>query len=107
MTIQIVCCILPNQLHTTEGNNQIHTVQSVDSGGHNSNAEMQTVDLTEATLGQDGQLIITGEDGHGKRDPTSIRNFPNNTCADTLHAASVTATCRLSGFRQWYDHPAR
>ena len=24
-----------------------------------------TVDLTEATLGHDGQLIITGEDGHG------------------------------------------
>lgn len=23
-----------------------------------------TVDLTEATLGQDGQIIITGEDGH-------------------------------------------
>lgn len=53
-----------DQLHTTgEGNNQIHTVQSVDSNGHNEN---MTVDLTEATLGQDGQLIITGEDGHGK-----------------------------------------
>jgi nuclear respiratory factor 1 len=25
-----------------------------------------TVDLTEATLGQDGQLIITGEDGQGE-----------------------------------------
>lgn len=24
-----------------------------------------TVDLTEATLGQDGQIIITGEDGQG------------------------------------------
>lgn len=26
-----------------------------------------TVDLTEATLGQDGQIIITGEDGQGMR----------------------------------------
>lgn len=45
----------------------MHTVQSVDnSGGHSGTTEMQTVDLTEATLGQDGQLIITGEDGHGE-----------------------------------------
>lgn len=38
----------------------MHTVQGLD-GGH----ENMTVDLTEATLGQDGQIIITGEDGHG------------------------------------------
>lgn len=32
-------------------------------------AEGVSVDLnsvTEATLGQDGQIILTGEDGHGK-----------------------------------------
>lgn len=38
----------------------IQTVQSVDTSQDN-----MTVDLTEATLGQDGQIIITGEDGHG------------------------------------------
>lgn len=49
-------------LHTQQGENgTIHTVQGVDSNG----SENMTVDLTEATLGQDGQLIITGEDGHG------------------------------------------
>lgn len=36
------------------------TVQTLDGSQEN-----MTVDLTEATLGQDGQIIITGEDGHG------------------------------------------
>lgn len=57
--------MLFHQLHTTDNTNQIHTVQSIDQTAHN-NTEMTTVDLTEATLGQDGQLIITGEDGQGK-----------------------------------------
>lgn len=43
-----------------DGGHTIQTVQSVDS-----NQDNMTVDLTEATLGQDGQIIITGEDGHG------------------------------------------
>lgn len=38
----------------------VHHVQGIDTGHEN-----MTVDLTEATLGQDGQIIITGEDGHG------------------------------------------
>lgn len=38
----------------------VQTVQSIDAGQEN-----MTVDLTEATLGQDGQIIITGEDGQG------------------------------------------
>lgn len=40
----------------------MQTVQSIDDGQNN-----MTVDLTEATLGQDGQIIITGEDGQGMR----------------------------------------
>lgn len=39
----------------------MHAVQGIDHGDN------MTVDLTEATLGQDGQIIITGEDGQGKR----------------------------------------
>lgn len=31
-----------------------------------------TVDLTEATLGHDGQIIITGEDGQGKNKTTNL-----------------------------------
>lgn len=51
------------KLHTTQGDGTtVHTVQTLD--GHDQNMQ---VDLTEATLGQDGQLIITGEDGHGKK----------------------------------------
>jgi len=41
----------------------VHTVQGLDANGH---PENMTVDLTEATLAQDGQLIITGDDGHGE-----------------------------------------
>lgn len=42
----------------------MQTIQGLENG----HGENMTVDLTEATLAQDGQLIITGEDGHGKRD---------------------------------------
>lgn len=52
------------QLHTTQ-NEQGNTVQTI-QGLENGHGENMTVDLTEATLAQDGQLIITGEDGHGK-----------------------------------------
>jgi hypothetical protein len=50
-------------LHTTqgEGGTTVHSVQGIDANGH---PENMTVDLTDATLGQDGQIIITGEDGH-------------------------------------------
>lgn len=54
------------QLHTTQ-NEQGNTVQTI-QGLENGHGENMTVDLTEATLAQDGQLIITGEDGHGKFD---------------------------------------
>lgn len=37
----------------------VHTIQTISDG----QGESMSVDLTEATLGQDGQLIITGEDG--------------------------------------------
>lgn len=37
----------------------VHTIQTISD----SQGESMSVDLTEATLGQDGQLIITGEDG--------------------------------------------
>ncbi|XP_055388636.1 DNA-binding protein Ewg isoform X3 [Condylostylus longicornis] len=59
-------------LHTTqgEGGATIQTVQQLtDTNGH----ENMTVDLTEATLGQDGQIIITGEDGQGY--PVSVSNM--------------------------------
>jgi nuclear respiratory factor 1 len=49
------------QLHTQGDGTTVHTVQTLDG-----QTENMHVDLTEATLGQDGQLIITGEDGHGK-----------------------------------------
>ncbi|CAD7086732.1 unnamed protein product [Hermetia illucens] len=61
-------------LHTTaqgETGATIQTVQQLtDANGH---AENMTVDLTEATLGQDGQIIITGEDGQGY--PVSVSSM--------------------------------
>lgn len=47
------------KLHTQSDGTTVHTVQSLDGQSEN----MQ-VDLSEA-LGQDGQLIITNEDGNG------------------------------------------
>lgn len=66
------------QLAQQSDGSTIHTVQGIDTSQDN-----MTVDLTEATLGQDGQIIITGEDGQGmmrERDP--------RTEADQLIACS-------------------
>ena len=49
------------QFQLQQDNNGVHTIQTITDG----QAENMSVDLTEATLGQDGQLIITGEDGQG------------------------------------------
>uniref|UniRef100_A0A0K8TKT8 Putative dna-binding protein ewg-like isoform x3 n=1 Tax=Tabanus bromius TaxID=304241 RepID=A0A0K8TKT8_TABBR len=59
-------------LHTTSQGDgtTIQTVQGLDANGHTEN---MTVDLTEATLAQDGQLIITGEDGQGY--PVSVSSM--------------------------------
>lgn len=64
--IQFICF----QIHTGQGEqgtvHAVHTLAEVAAGG----GESVSVDLnnvTEATLNQDGQLILTGEDGHGKK----------------------------------------
>ncbi|XP_053660700.1 DNA-binding protein Ewg [Anopheles marshallii] len=44
-----------------QGDGGVHAIQTISDG----QGESMSVDLTEATLGQDGQLIITGEDGQG------------------------------------------
>ncbi|XP_011198364.2 DNA-binding protein Ewg isoform X6 [Bactrocera dorsalis] len=57
-------------LHQGEGGATIQTVQSLgDVNGH----ENMTVDLTEATVAQDGQIYITAEDGQGY--PVSVSNM--------------------------------
>ncbi|XP_037900285.1 DNA-binding protein Ewg isoform X6 [Glossina fuscipes] len=57
-------------LHQGEGGATIQTVQSLaDVNGH----ENMTVDLTEATVAQDGQIFITAEDGQGY--PVSVGNM--------------------------------
>jgi phosphoribosylanthranilate isomerase len=52
-------CLLLIQLHTQSDGTTVHTVQM---DGQNENMQ---VDLSEA-LAQDGQLIITNEDGNGE-----------------------------------------
>lgn len=57
-------------LHQGEGGATIQTVQSLtDVNGH----ENMTVDLTEATVAQDGQIYITAEDGQGY--PVAVSNM--------------------------------
>jgi hypothetical protein len=57
MTKSLKCFLL--QLHTQSDGTTVHTVQM---DGHSENMQ---VDLSEA-LAQDGQLIITNEDGNGE-----------------------------------------
>ncbi|KAF4518846.1 hypothetical protein B566_EDAN006697 [Ephemera danica] len=60
------------QIHTTPGQDggppTVHAVQALTEVTHGADGQSVAVDLnsvTEATLNQDGQLILTGEDGHG------------------------------------------
>ncbi|GLV37616.1 erect wing [Carabus blaptoides fortunei] len=51
-------------IQTTQGDGSVHTVQTLAEVG----SQGEVVDLnsvTEATLSQDGQIILTSEDGHG------------------------------------------
>lgn len=61
------------QIHTTPGQDggppTVHAVQALTEVAHSADGQSVAVDLnsvTEATLNQDGQLILTGEDGHGE-----------------------------------------
>jgi nuclear respiratory factor 1 len=58
------------QIHTAQGADGTPTVHAVQTLAEVATAQSDglAVDLnnvTEATLNQDGQLILTGEDGHG------------------------------------------
>lgn len=51
------------QIHTS-GADGVHTVQTLDNGdGTTMSVDLNSV--AEATLNQDGQIILTGEDGQG------------------------------------------
>lgn len=53
-----------------EGGTPVHTIQTLAEG-----AQGEVVDLTsvaEATLNSEGQIILTGEDGHGNFEQTLI-----------------------------------
>lgn len=52
-----------------------------------------SVDLTEATLGQDGQLIITGEDGQGITNSNLFFKSPKN-----LNVVQMSTEYSYSGF---------
>nr|CAD7193573.1 unnamed protein product [Timema douglasi] len=61
-------CLL--QIHTTQGDGTptVHAVQTlaeVASAQGEGGVAVDLSNVTEATLNQDGQLILTGEDGHG------------------------------------------
>ncbi|XP_011498913.1 PREDICTED: LOW QUALITY PROTEIN: DNA-binding protein P3A2 [Ceratosolen solmsi marchali] len=50
-------------IHTSQG--EVQTLAEV-SGADGASVAVDLNSVTEATLGQDGQIILTGEDGHGK-----------------------------------------
>lgn len=41
----------------------VHTIQTITEGGTQEVVDLNSV--TEATLNSEGQIILTGEDGHG------------------------------------------
>ncbi|XP_058802102.1 DNA-binding protein P3A2 isoform X4 [Phymastichus coffea] len=49
------------QIHTSQG--EVQTLAEVSGADGSVSVDLNSV--TEATLGQDGQIILTGEDGHG------------------------------------------
>lgn len=51
------------QIHTSQGD--VQTLAEV-SSADGASVAVDLNSVTEATLGQDGQIILTGEDGHGK-----------------------------------------
>lgn len=55
------------QLHTGQGEGTtVHTVQTLtDAQGEGMTVDLNAV--TEASINQDGQIILTSEDGHGKQ----------------------------------------
>lgn len=54
------------QIQTGQGDGTpVHTIQAISESG----SQGEVVDLnsvTEATLNSEGQIILTGEDGHGE-----------------------------------------
>ncbi|KAL1110493.1 hypothetical protein AAG570_008021 [Ranatra chinensis] len=53
-------------IHTGQGEGAVHTVQTLaDVSGQGESVAVDLNNVTEATLNQDGQIILTGEDGHG------------------------------------------
>lgn len=51
-------------IHTSQG--EVQALAEVAGNGEGTSVAVDLNSVTEATLGQDGQIILTGEDGHGK-----------------------------------------
>lgn len=51
-------------IHTSQG--EVQALAEVTGGAEGTSVAVDLNSVTEATLGQDGQIILTGEDGHGK-----------------------------------------
>ncbi len=71
------------QLHASQGENgpTVHSVQSL--ADVTSQGEVASVDfnnVTEAAINQDGQLILTGDDGHGNSEFFLLGKLSKNCC---------------------------
>lgn len=55
------------QIHASQGDGTptVHSVQTLQDGVSGESIALDLNNVTEATLNQEGQIILTGEDGHG------------------------------------------
>ena len=66
----LVKAVLGLQIHTTQGADGTPTMHAVQAlaevaTGQGDGLAVDLNNVTEATLNQEGQIILTGEDGHG------------------------------------------
>lgn len=60
------------QIHANHGDGTMHAVHTLGEVGGEGGVSVDLNNVAEATLNQEGQLILTGEDGHGY--PVSMAN---------------------------------
>ncbi|XP_065332472.1 DNA-binding protein P3A2-like isoform X4 [Cloeon dipterum] len=91
------------QIHTgtgQDGATTVHAVQALSDVTHGEGGSV-SVDLntvTEATLGQDGQLILTGEDGHEYRVMVASAAPQGQDASGTIEGTSASNDRLLAGY---------
>lgn len=85
-------------IHTGQGEGQsVHTVQALAEvgGGQGEGVSVDLNNVTEATLNQDGQLILTGEDGQGY--PVSVSGMITVPVSASMYQTVVANIQQIQG----------